>query len=680
MQPLQIKAPEIKAPQDFRLQMKSNGSVAQTYKAPVQAQSGIDQDVVRLAKAIRQHETGNRPIQGQTGETASRYQFLPSTWKSGAAKYLGDPNAQINLENENKVAYSQIKEWKDKGYSPAQIAAAWNAGEGILANDAWKTHRGVSSSNPNVRFDTPAYVASVGNIYQQLKTSEPPIDVASVTGEEEVPKQDGILASMGKGLVSSLAKPFTTPFAGVYSGITGKDVEVPWYLGGEKISSSGTKEGFETTARNTGQAALETAGLLATGGAVRSAVPFLKGTASAGKTIAAEALAGGLGGAAYGAGATLGEEGATAGRVATSGLIGGVLGAGLGAAVPTIGTIAGKGTSAVFGKSSESGGNLLSRIIKTGMKDFEFGREPLEQVAKEGIVGNTLEELVQNIGKRKQEVGQAIGRQIDASPANLVVNVNGITKGLDEDIARLSRTPGINKNAISTLSTIRDDVNTLLAGRTEISPKEAFEIKQLIDESVRKWSELDESVKTAALKDIYGKLKDGLNKSIPSLVPLNERYANLATADNAAYKTLLKDKAGTLPRGILGRTARSVFTGGVLGGISGSPITGILAAAVEYGGEQLASNPAVISRIAAFLGRASAAERAAALQAVPQFSQEFIKAIPKIRATGDPQAQKAVDTIQLILQHQGEMSKAKEEIAGEGVQKAFNFADTIFKK
>jgi hypothetical protein len=131
----------------------------------------LDQDVVALAKAIRQHETGNRQVAGASGEIASRYQFLPSTWKASAAKYLGNANAPVTLENENKVAYSQIKEWKDKGYNPGQIAAAWNAGEGKVKNDAWKTNVGVNDAG--VRYDTPSYVNSVYSNYQKIKGQTP---------------------------------------------------------------------------------------------------------------------------------------------------------------------------------------------------------------------------------------------------------------------------------------------------------------------------------------------------------------------------------------------------------------------------------------------------------------------------------------------------------------------------
>lgn len=127
----------------------------------------LDQDAVNLSKAIRQVETGNRPVAGATGEVASRYQFLPGTWKRYAKEVLGDENAPINLENENKVAYTKIKAWKDQGYNPGQIASMWNAGEG--RPDAYKQNWRKTDENGKVLFDTPAYAEKVATEYHKFK-------------------------------------------------------------------------------------------------------------------------------------------------------------------------------------------------------------------------------------------------------------------------------------------------------------------------------------------------------------------------------------------------------------------------------------------------------------------------------------------------------------------------------
>jgi len=167
----------------------------------------LDQDVVNLAKAIRQVESGNRAVLPQEKGIggASRYQYTTSTWQSVAQKYLGDANAPLTLENENKATYLRIKDWKDAGYNPAQIASMWNAGEG--RPNAYKENwRGVNSYG--VAYDTPAYVNKVYAEYQRQKQLNPPITPKlpqPVTPQVETTpvEKPGLLKSIGGALISS---------------------------------------------------------------------------------------------------------------------------------------------------------------------------------------------------------------------------------------------------------------------------------------------------------------------------------------------------------------------------------------------------------------------------------------------------------------------------------------------
>lgn len=169
----------------------------------------LDQQVVALAKAIRQHESGNRPVSGGSGE-GGRYQFMPETWKSGAQKYLGNPNAPMTLENENTVAYSKIKEWKDAGYTPPQIASMWNSG-----SPNWEGKVGVNKYG--VKYDTPSYVRNVYAQYQKFKPQgEQAMDQQlGQTGQTPAqnqfsPSSDGLLSKVGnfaKEIVRGAAQP-----------------------------------------------------------------------------------------------------------------------------------------------------------------------------------------------------------------------------------------------------------------------------------------------------------------------------------------------------------------------------------------------------------------------------------------------------------------------------------------
>lgn len=133
----------------------------------------LDPQVVNLAKAIRQSESGGDfNAKGKSGEHGA-YQFTEPTW-SGASKKYG---VNITLkdatpEQQNEVAYKQIKEWKDAGHNVGQIASMWNAGEG--EPDAYKGtfSNGKPATGTNkfgAKYDVPAYAKSVATAYQSLK-------------------------------------------------------------------------------------------------------------------------------------------------------------------------------------------------------------------------------------------------------------------------------------------------------------------------------------------------------------------------------------------------------------------------------------------------------------------------------------------------------------------------------
>ena len=128
----------------------------------------LDPTILALAKAIKYTETGTGDTymqKGASGELGA-YQFTKGFWNNNAQKYLGNANAPLTRDNQNRVAYAYIKSKKEQGYSPTQIASMWNAGDG--KPDAYKQNwRGVNSYG--VKYDTPAYVAKVYGTYQQIK-------------------------------------------------------------------------------------------------------------------------------------------------------------------------------------------------------------------------------------------------------------------------------------------------------------------------------------------------------------------------------------------------------------------------------------------------------------------------------------------------------------------------------
>lgn len=134
----------------------------------------LDQNVVNLAKAIRQHESNDgQNLTGALGEKGL-YQFTKDTWNSVAPKYnIKSSFDTATPQEQNAVAYNRIKEWKDKGYNVTQIASMWNAGEGEpdAYKGTFKTGKPSIGENQGVHYDVPAYAKKVSENYLNLKNA-----------------------------------------------------------------------------------------------------------------------------------------------------------------------------------------------------------------------------------------------------------------------------------------------------------------------------------------------------------------------------------------------------------------------------------------------------------------------------------------------------------------------------
>lgn len=126
-----------------------------------------DPDVINLSKAIIQHESaGNPKIKGKSDEYGLA-QWQEPTWNSEAEEYLGYVpkwgTDEMTPEIQKAVLASKVADRKNKGYNPAQIAAEHNSG----SKDGWENK--VGTNKYGVKYDVPAYVKSVTDLYQGYK-------------------------------------------------------------------------------------------------------------------------------------------------------------------------------------------------------------------------------------------------------------------------------------------------------------------------------------------------------------------------------------------------------------------------------------------------------------------------------------------------------------------------------
>lgn len=115
---------------------------------------GINGSVQQIASAIKKVESnGNYQAKGASGEFGA-YQFMPATWSGWAKQYLGNANAPMTQENQDKVAHAKINDLLSQGYDAKQIALIWNGGTPV-------EKKGVNSKG--VAYDSGAYARKVLN-------------------------------------------------------------------------------------------------------------------------------------------------------------------------------------------------------------------------------------------------------------------------------------------------------------------------------------------------------------------------------------------------------------------------------------------------------------------------------------------------------------------------------------
>ena len=155
--------------------------------------STVDRDALNLTRAIAASESGdptgkpNYNSSGKSGEHGA-YQWMPGNFEAGAREAGLNP-ADFSPENQDKVAYYQIKKYKDQGLQPWEIASIWNSG----SKDNWKDHKGVNKYG--VAYDTPAYVAKVKQHYTNLSGSPSPTNIQSLSTQGAIPDEAGALGN-----------------------------------------------------------------------------------------------------------------------------------------------------------------------------------------------------------------------------------------------------------------------------------------------------------------------------------------------------------------------------------------------------------------------------------------------------------------------------------------------------
>lgn len=167
-----------------RIKSSTFNSIINFYSSSV----GRDPEVVILMASFGKHESDNNYwAKGLSGEKG-RYQFTKECWKTMAPRCaIFVPIERATPQEQDLVMYTQLKEWKDRGWQILEIASMWNAGEGepnAYTGVFWtntKTHRAGSPSKgwnrDGAYYDVATYSQNVYSTYLELRSQILPIMV-----------------------------------------------------------------------------------------------------------------------------------------------------------------------------------------------------------------------------------------------------------------------------------------------------------------------------------------------------------------------------------------------------------------------------------------------------------------------------------------------------------------------
>lgn len=236
---------------------------------PTQAPSGgLDPQVVALAQAVRQQESGgDASATGASGEYGA-YQYEPGTWaKQAAAAGVDVPLKQATMAQQNQVWYTWAKGMKDQGYTPGQIASMQNAGQGEPNAYTGKFSTGLPSTGTNadgVKYNVPQYVNDVMKYYQQYKgqglQQAPTGNLASATvtppaGGYTPPTPPGQTTPAQSGNAAGYAPPTPPPAqtAPAQAPATGSDPSGGFLQGLQEDLTGTNPDSIGTQLENTGK-------------------------------------------------------------------------------------------------------------------------------------------------------------------------------------------------------------------------------------------------------------------------------------------------------------------------------------------------------------------------------------------------------------------------------------------
>lgn len=403
------------------------------------------------------------------------------------------------------------------------------------------------------------------------------------------------------------------------------------------------------------------------------------------KDTAKQAFVGAGTGYAYDVAGNLqqGDTGAEALKPGTGALFGG--------AVPTV--IG--GIRAGVAISKDAAPRFINSLIKPKQADFSYGKDPGRTVSELGITGNNLQDFGDNINLHKNDIGTRI-QEVYTSPENAKIrlNVDDEIGKLDDAIKEAAKGGKNNQSIVNTLQNTKDallyehgvngdgvitKIGTTPRDLSSLDPEEVFNLKKEVASHTKfNGTPSDDKTVNSVLKDIYGSLKEKLNKAVgvnnPEIGELNQKYADLTSAELAVKNRDAIVKRSDLISLKSGGAGALGTAGALIAGSAALPATliGIGAGALEKAME----TTAVKSRIAAWLGSASPSTISRVFEQNPAIKTVIYRLLPKLES-GNKADVSAVDLKSLANNSLNSLPKVNSSEAHDKRVALFNSATGV---
>ena len=537
----------------------------------------LDPAVVNLAKAIRKQESGgNYTLPGASGEYGA-YQFTNDTWNGEAPKYgINVPLKEATPEQQNAVAYNQIKAWKDAGKDVTQIASMWNAGEGEPDAYTGKFSTGkpsIGTNNFGFKYDVPSYVKAVTNNYLQFKNSttasSPDTDLGTGNTDTQTDTQAqpsdlvtkiGNVASVATGALgmNPLLKGIGQTIANATgstdavdkantdsSTIQGNLIQKIQQDKAQGKDTSKLEDALKSITQHISSEGeqmndLGTQGITTrdvVGSAISTAATFAPG-ASEGASLLTKIISGALAGYGIDVGTNLQNKDKTIGQAFTPGF-GTVIGATLPFAGSLISSLAKKAVGFTTGTGEEVIQRALDNPDAVGDAVKTYAKNP---AAKQDLVDTAISSIRNFVKQKGTEFantldslavkeGGNISKQpvIDALKSSL--DDFGVTisnDGLDFTNSQLS------KEAESTLNQVFDKVNNW----TDETPSGLDSLRQYIKGEMGNYKVQGSSKVDAILNDAMKAVRKNLTDNVPGYSDMLSTYAQKSSTAGDLLKEL----------------------------------------------------------------------------------------------------------------------------------------------